>query len=164
MCQPPTGDSPASAIHFRDARCIWQAIASSAGPEQSTPCYRFAIKNEYNTTGADQCRMFMQWEKRALSKHTDGIAGSPETEHFVLLAIDRKARRKSRIATMNRGGFEINVRKSSILEHLRTCLELTDPVSDGNTVGDSSVDLEVWLYTHVLILGVWVASQEGWLS
>lgn len=106
----------------------------------------------------------MQWEKRALPANTDGIAGSSETEHFVLLAIDRKARRKSRIATMNRGGFEITVRKSSILEHLRTCLELTNPISDTNTAGESSVDLEVWLYTHVLTLGVWVASQEGWLS
>lgn len=103
----------------------------------------------------------MQWEKRDLP-NTDGTAGA-ETERFVLLAIDRKARRKSRIATMNRGGFEINVRKSSILEHLRACLALTDPV-DGGAVGDSSVDLEVWLYTHVLTLGVWVASQEGWLN
>jgi hypothetical protein len=164
MCQPPAGENTASAIHFRDARCIWQAIASSAGPDQSTPWYRFNIKNEANTTGADKCRMFMQWEKRALTTNTDGMAGSSETEHFVLLAIDRKARRKSRIATMNRGGFEINVRKSSILDHLRTYLESTDPVSEGSAAGNSSVDLEVWLYTHVLTLGVWVASQEGWLN
>jgi hypothetical protein len=162
MCYPPTGDNPSSsAIHFRDARCIWQAVSSPAGPGQSTSCYRFAIKNEVNNTGVDQCGMFMQWEKRDLP-NTDGTAGA-ETERFVLLAIDRKARRKSRIATMNRGGFEINVRKSSILEHLRACLALTDPV-DGGAVGDSSVDLEVWLYTHVLTLGVWVASQEGWLN
>jgi hypothetical protein len=139
----------ASAIHFRDAHCVWQAITNPAGP---TPNYRFAIKNEYDQTSAEQSRILMQWEKRSSNSDSD--------ECFVLLAIDRKARRKSRIASMNRGGFEINVRKSSILEHLRTCMALTDPVSGG----DSDGDLELWLYTHVLTLGVWVASQEGWLN
>lgn len=95
--------------------------------------------------------MIMQWEKRELS-------GSSDTEQFVLMAIDRKARRKSRIATMTRAGFDIFVKKSSILDHLRTCLVLTEPVS-----GDS-MDLETWVYNLVLTLGVTVASQEGWLS
>lgn len=111
--------------------------------------------------GAGQSKMFMQWEKRILSADEGSSEG--ENEYFVLLAIDRQARRKSRIATMNRSGFEITVRKSSILEHLRACMALTSPVS-GDTDVNSDADLEVWLYTHVLTLGVWVASQEGWLN
>lgn len=95
--------------------------------------------------------MIMQWEKREL-------AGSSDNEQFVLLAIDRKTRRKSRIATMTRAGFDISVKKSSILDHLRTCLALTEPVSEDST------DLETWVYNLVLTLGVTVASQEGWLG
>jgi hypothetical protein len=102
--------------------------------------------------------MIMQWEKRTLSANGNAASGSPDNEQFVLMAIDRKIRRKSRIATMTRGGFEIFVRKSSILDHLRTCLALTEPVSGG------SADFETWLYTLVLTLGVSVASQEGWLG
>lgn len=148
-------NSPTSSeIHFRDAHSIWQTIP---GSEQNTPCYRFAIKNHHSTT-TEQSRMFMQWEKRPLPLDDETF----DNEAFVLLAIDRKARRKSRIATMNRSGFDITVRKSSILEHLRTCMKLTAPVS-GESAGDVDVDLEIWLYTHVLTLGVWVASQEGWL-
>ncbi|KAJ5550804.1 hypothetical protein N7535_001256 [Penicillium sp. DV-2018c] len=149
------------AIHFRHTQCIWQASAGSTG---STPCYRFYIRNE-RTTGSEQCRMIMQWEKRSISTRENGVPGTPtpENEHFVLVAIDRKARRKSRIATMNRGGFEITVRKSSVLEHLRTCLAMADPVSAGGSM-DSDVNLETWLYTLVLMLGVSVASQEGWLG
>lgn len=95
--------------------------------------------------------MVMQWEKR-------GLSGSSDDEQFVLMAIDRKIRRKSRIATMTRAGFDISVKKSSILDHLRTCLVLTEPVSEGST------DLETWVYNLVLTLGVTVASQEGWLG
>ncbi|CAG8121879.1 unnamed protein product [Penicillium salamii] len=165
MYQLPARETTASssAIHFRDAQCVWQAMASPAGSGQNPACYKFAVKNEENTMGAGQSKMFMQWEKRALSTDTDG-SSETENEHFVLLAIDRQARRKSRIATMSREGFEITVRKSSILEHLRTCMSLTSPVSNGTTDVDSDADLEVWLYTHVLTLGVWVASQEGWLN
>ena len=100
----------------------------------------------------------MQWEKRALPANGNAASGSPNDEQFILMAIDRKTRRKSRIATMNRGGFEIFVRKSSILDHLQTCMTLTEPVSGG------FADLETWLYTVVLTLGVSVASQEGWLG
>lgn len=102
--------------------------------------------------------MIMQWEKRTLAANGNAASGSPDNEQFVLMAIDRKIRRKSRIATMTRGGIEILVRKSSILDHLRTCLVLTEPVSGG------SADFETWLYTLVLTLGVSVASQEGWLG
>ncbi|KAJ5130264.1 uncharacterized protein N7515_006303 [Penicillium bovifimosum] len=161
MCNSSNNDNPTMAIHFRHTRCIWQASAGSAGSGQSTSCYRFLIKTERHTTGSEQHRMIMQWEKRTISTRENGQPGTPENEHFVLVAIDRKARRKSRIATMNRGGFEITVRKSSVLEHLRTCLALMNPVSAGST---DSVDLETWLYTLVLTLGVSVASQERWLG
>lgn len=157
MCQPSSSDNPTSSIHFRDTRCTWQPSASSAGSEKGT-CYRFGIQKEEKTAASEQSRMIMQWEKRALSTDGNAASGSPDNEQFVLMAIDRKMRRKSRIATMNRGGFEISVRKSSILDHLRTCLALTEPVSEG------SPDLETWLYTLVLTLGVSVASQEGWLG
>ncbi|CAI7633653.1 unnamed protein product [Penicillium viridicatum] len=151
MCQPSSSDNPtSSSIHFRDTRCIWQASPSSAGSEKGTS-YRFVIKKEDNTTDSEQCRMIMQWEKRELS-------GSSDNEQFVLMAIDRKMRRKSRIASMTRAGFDIYVKKSSILDHLRTCLALTEPVSEG------SKDLETWVYNLVLTLGVTVASQEGWLG
>ncbi|CAG8039523.1 unnamed protein product [Penicillium nalgiovense] len=157
MCQPPSSDTPTPSIHFRDTKCIWQASASSAGPEKGT-CYRFVIRKGENTTGTEQCRMIMQWEKRTLAADGNAASGSPDNELFVLMAIDRKIRRKSRIATMTRDGFEISVRKSSILDHLRACLALTEPVAGG------SADLETWLYTLVLTLGVSVASQEGWLG
>ncbi|CAG8899414.1 unnamed protein product [Penicillium egyptiacum] len=156
MCQASSSDNPTSSIHFRDTRCIWQVCANSAGPGKDT-CYRFVLEKE-NTTGPEQCRMIMQWEKRVLSANGNAASGSLGNEEFALLTVDRKTRRKSRIATMTRGEFEITVRKSSILDRLRTCMALTEPVSEDTT------ELETWLYTLVLTLGVSVASQEGWLG
>lgn len=162
ICHPPSNDNLTSEIHFRNARCIWQASASSTGPEQSTQCYRFIIKNEEHMTDSEQCQMILQWEKRVPS--TSETPRFRHTEHFVLVAIDRRTHRKSRIAIMNRGGFEITVRERLILDHPRSCLAFPGPVSaDGGSL-DPCADLETWLYTHVLTLGIWVASQEGWLA
>lgn len=164
MCQPSSNNNPTSEIHFRDARCVWQASAISTGLEKNTQCYQFVIKNEENTTGSEQCQMIMQWEKRALSTNESGAPRSQDNEHFVLVAVDRKTRRKSKIATMNRAGFKVTVRERLILDHPRTCLAFPDPVSAGGGSRDSCADLETWLYTHVLTFGIWVASQEGWLA
>lgn len=62
---------------------------------------------------------------------------------------------------MTRGGLEILVRKSSVMEHLQICMDLTDPLP---TTTDASAHeaLEAWVYTELLTLGVWVAQQEGW--
>ncbi|KGO71939.1 hypothetical protein PITC_026590 [Penicillium italicum] len=147
---------PSSSIYFRNTKCIWQASPSSVAPAKGTS-YRFILKKEDNTTDSEQSRMIMQWEKRALSADGNTASGS-DNEQFVLMAIDRKTRRKSRIATMTRAGFEVSVRKSSILDLLRTCLVLTEPVSEG------PADLDTWLYNIVLTLGVTVASLEGWLG
>ncbi|OQD69116.1 hypothetical protein PENPOL_c002G05277 [Penicillium polonicum] len=162
ISQLSSNDNPTSEIHFRNSRCIWQASAGST--EQSTPCYRFVIKNEENMTGSEQCQMILQWEKSALSANRDRIPRSRDTEHFILVAIDRKTHRKNRIAIMNPGGFEITIRERLILDHPRTCLAFPDPVSAGGGGPDPGADLETWLYTHVLTLGIWVASQEGWLA
>lgn len=99
--------------------------------------------------------MILQWEKR-------NSTGKDAPEQFILFLIDRQARRKSRIATMTRTGLEIYVRKSSIIETLQACLDLTKPSS--TPVGDSHETLETWLFTQVLTLGVWVSQQEGWLN
>lgn len=103
----------------------------------------------------------MQWEKRSRDSVTPG---SLQSEQFVLVSIDTKTRRKCRIATMTRSGVEIVVRKTSIMEHLQVCLDLTEPVTTQRGGRNPHENLEMWLYTHVLTLGVWVAHQEGWLD
>jgi hypothetical protein len=150
-------DETSSNIYFRDARCSWLASAGTTGPTQSTPCYRFTI-NDQERDPADPERMMLQWEKRS----KDNAPAGSDAEQFVLLLIDRKARRKSRIATMTKAGFEIVVRKSSILEGLKICWELSRPVDSMS--GDSGEAFESWLYTLTLTLGVWVGCQEGWLN
>lgn len=155
MCQTPT----AKTIHFRDARCSWQASSSTAGLAQNIPCYRFTMKSE-NRESPDPGRMIFQWEKRSGANNDE----TPSDTQFVLVVIDRKARRKSRIATMTPSGLEVFVRKSSIMEHLQVCLDLTCPVAATSAGRDPYENLETWLYTHVLTLGVWVAHQEGWFN
>ncbi|KAJ6104652.1 hypothetical protein N7523_010972 [Penicillium sp. IBT 18751x] len=151
-------DDTASNIYFRDARCSWQASVGTIGASASTPNYRFTIKDE-KLDSADPGRMVLQWEKRSKE---NAPAGSVDAEQFVLLLIDRQAKRKSRIATMTKSGIEIIVRKTSILDGLRVCYDLMGPLdSDGR---DSSEALECWLYTITLTLGVWVGYQEGWLK
>lgn len=103
--------------------------------------------------------MILQWEKRSKE---NAPAGSVDAEQFVLLLIDRQAKRKSRIATMTKSGIEIIVRKSSILEGLQVCYDLTGPLDSNGR--DPSEALECWLYTITLTLGVWVGYQEGWLN
>ncbi|KAJ5492125.1 hypothetical protein N7453_010222 [Penicillium expansum] len=155
MCH---NDNTNSTIYFRDARCRWQTSVST-GPDQSTPNYRFTMSNE-NKDISDPGRMILQWESRSKE---NAPAGSLDAEQFVLLLIDRKARRKCRIATMTPGGFKIVVRKSSTLEHLQVCFGLTEPITS-TMVQDPYKALEIWLYTQTLTLGAWVAYQEGWLN
>lgn len=155
MCQTST----AKTIHFRDARCSWQASTSTAGLAQNIPCYRFTMQCETQES-PDPGRMIFQWEKRSAASNDE----TPSDTQFVLVVIDRKARRKSRIATMTPSGLEIFVRKSSIMEHLQVCLDLTCPAAATLAGRDPYENLETWLYTHVLTLGVWVAHQEGWFN
>ncbi|KAJ5646466.1 hypothetical protein N7490_002838 [Penicillium lividum] len=156
LCQS-TEETPSSSIYFREARSTWQGSAGVAGLEK-TPCYRFTIKNDEDGKQESETpgRMILQWEKR-----TSSAKGEPGSEQFVLFLIDRTARRKSRLATMTRGGLEILVRKSSVMEHLQICMDLTNSLQ--STSGASAHEaLEGWLYTEVLTLGMWVAQQEGW--
>ncbi|KAJ5156463.1 hypothetical protein N7492_009266 [Penicillium capsulatum] len=153
MCQ----ESSAKTIHFRDARCSWQASAGKAGLAQNIPCYRFTMNSE-SPDSPDPGRMVFQWEKRSAASNDE----TPSDTQFVLVVIDRKARRKSRIATMTPDGVEVLVHKSSIMEHLQVCLDLTCPVAAKAAGRDPYENLETWLYTHVLTLGVWVAHEEGW--
>lgn len=154
MCRPSGNAIAVSTIYFRDPRRCWLASTETAGLKQPTPIYRFMIKNDDNGHSVESCNMLMQWEKRLPAE----IPTALDEDHFILLVIDRQARRKSRIATMNRGGLEITIRKSSVIDHLRLCLGLSDP-GEG-----TSQDLETALYTHVLTLGVWLACREGWLN
>ncbi|KAJ5437896.1 uncharacterized protein N7458_008894 [Penicillium daleae] len=163
ICQSTGDKAKTSTIYFRDAQCSWQASVGTAGPE-NTPCYRFTINDE-NRDKSDPGRMIMQWEKRGFAGKDENASQPFNSDQFVLVLIDRKARRKSRIATMTPGGLEIMVRKTSIMEHLQVCLDLTIPMSTPKSGDwDAHENLEMWLYTHVLTLGLWVAQQEGWLG
>lgn len=104
----------------------------------------------------------MQWKKRAPARRNQSDTLPLDAGHFVLVIIDRKTRRKCRIATMTPAGLEIVIRKSSIMEQLQVCWDLTEPV--GINSGNNSENLEMWLYTQVLVFGAWVAYQEGWLN
>ncbi|KAE8322496.1 hypothetical protein BDV39DRAFT_209746 [Aspergillus sergii] len=144
MCQ---NDETTSTIHFRNARRSWQASAGT-GPAESTHIYRFTINDE-NRDSSDPGRMILQWERRSKENIS---AGSPDAEQFVLLLIDRGARRKSRIATMTPDGLEIFVRKPSVLETLQVCFDLTGPVVY-TRVQDPYEALEMWFYMQTLTLG-----------
>ncbi|KAJ5175078.1 uncharacterized protein N7482_000955 [Penicillium canariense] len=162
MCQS-ADKTRGSTLHFRDAQRSWQASVGTTGSE-NTPCYRFTINDE-NRDKSDPGRMMMQWERRGLAGKDENTSQSFHSDQFILVLIDRKARRKSRIATMTPGGLEIMVRKTSIMEHLQVCLDLTSPVATAaSSRCDSHENLERWLFTHVLTLGIWVAQQEGWLG
>lgn len=167
LCQSADSDSPSS-IHFRDAQCSWSVRANMAGPNHDTPSYRFTLKDEKSPDSETQPgRIILQWEKRQSSNNSSPTSSQSQTsptEQFVLMLIDRQARRKSRIATMTPGGLEVFVRKSSIVESLRVCFNLTNPSATLTNGRDPHAVLESWLYTHVLTLGVWVAFQEGWLG
>lgn len=152
ICQ---SDETTSTIHFRDTQCSWQASVGTGAAKS----YRFIIQDK-SRDSSDPGRIILQWEKRSKENVSAGALGA---EQFVLLLIDRGARRKSRIATMTPDGFEVIVRKSSILEHLRVCFDLMKPVVS-TTVQDPHEVLEMWLYTQTLTLGTWVAYQEGWFN
>jgi hypothetical protein len=49
------------------------------------------------------------------------------------------------------------------LEKMQKSMDLTSPVP-GPSQNHPYGTLETWLYTHILTLGAWVASHEGWLS
>lgn len=179
LCQSSDPETPSS-IYFRDAQCSWSARASMAGPNHDIPSYRFTLQDENLKSSESESqssssspsqsptsRIIMQWEKRESLKSLNqdqSQSQNASTDQFVLMLIDRQARRKSRIATMTPGGVEVFVRKSSIFESLRVCFNLTSPSATVTNGRDPHEVLESWLYTHVLALGAWVASQEGWLG
>ncbi|KAB8218323.1 hypothetical protein BDV33DRAFT_205526 [Aspergillus novoparasiticus] len=155
MCQ---NDETTSTIHFRDAPRSWK-VSAGTGPAKSTHIYRFTINDE-NRDSSDSGKMILQWERRGKKNMS---AGSPDAEQFVLLLIDRGARRKSRIATVTPDGLEMFVRKPSVLETLQVCFDLTEPVVY-TRVQDPYEALEMWFYMQTLTLGAWVPYQEGWLN
>lgn len=139
-----------------------------AGPNHDIPSYRFTLQDEALKADSESGRIIMQWEKRESKtqnqQQNQNQQQQQNTDTFILMLIDRQARRKSRIATMTSSGLEVFVRKSSILESLRVCFNLTSPSATAMSGRDPHEVLESWLYTNVLTLGVWVASQEGWLG
>ncbi|KAJ6009209.1 hypothetical protein N7522_004225 [Penicillium canescens] len=150
-----------STINFRNEQCTWQASAHPAGPANHKLRYRFTLNDEHSDGRFSSRSMSMQWEKRQSDGGDNESTGECESEYFVLCFIDHKARRKGRIATMTQSRLDVRVRKTSIIEHLQACLDLTrSTVSDS----ESSERLEIWLYTHVLPMGTWVAEEEGWLN
>lgn len=161
MCHSTRDKTEESTISFRNEQCSWRASALSAGHSKRKLRYRFTIIGDHSDEELSRS-MSMQWEKQ-LSDGRDSASteGECESEYFALCFIDHEARRKSRIATMTQNRLDIRVRKSSIIEHLQTCVDLTrSPVS----VCESSQGLEAWLYTRVLTMGAWVAYREGWLN
>jgi hypothetical protein len=63
---------------------------------------------------------------------------------------------------MTTDGFKVVVRKSSILDGLKACFDLMEPID--SEARYSSQNLEAWLYTLTLTLGVFVRHKEGWLN
>ncbi|KAJ5640166.1 uncharacterized protein N7484_008028 [Penicillium longicatenatum] len=151
-------DEEESHIHFRNARCSWRASTQMTGHDQSIISYRFTMSSRDGDL-PDQGRMVLQWEKRR-KEHVP--AGSVDADQFVFLLIDRQVKKKSRIATMTTDGFKVVVRKSSILDGLKACFDLMEPI--GPEDRHSSRNLETWLYTLTLTLGVLVRHKEGWLN
>jgi hypothetical protein len=161
MCHSTSDNAQTPMISFRNDQCTWRISTRLAGHTKREMRYRFTINYERSDEGLSQS-MSMQWEKRLPDGGASASAeGECESGYFALCFIDHEARRKCRIATMTRSGLNIRVRKSSVIEHLQRCMNLAlSPVS-GCEYPES---LEAWLYTHVLIMGAWVADREGWVK
>ncbi|KAL3259696.1 hypothetical protein ABHI18_005164 [Aspergillus niger] len=161
MCHSTCDKARASTLSFRNEQCTWRVSTHSGSHAKSEMRYRFTIKDEHSSGGLSRS-MSMQWEKR-FSDDGDSalVEGECKWGYFALCFIDHEARRKSRIATMTPTRLDIRVRKSSIIEHLQTCMDLTGlPVNSC----EYSESLEAQLYTHVLTMGAWVTDREGWLN
>lgn len=161
MCHSTRDKAQAPTISLRNDQCTWRVSTRFTGHAKREMCYRFTINDNLGDEGLSR-GMSMQWEKRLSDGGVSGLVeGECESEYFALCFIDHEARRKSRIATMTQNRLNIRVRKSSVIEHLQMCMDLArSPVSGG----EYSESLEAWLYTHVLIMGTWVADREGWVN
>ncbi|CAG8902474.1 unnamed protein product [Penicillium egyptiacum] len=161
MCHSTCDKAQASTISFRNEQCTWWVSTHSAGHAKPEMRYRFTIKDDHSSEGLSRS-MSMQWEKR-LSDGGDSALVEDECKwgYFALCFIDHEARRKSRIATMTESRLDIRIRKSSIIEQLQTCMDLTRSPVNGCEYSES---LEAQLYTHVLTMGALVADREGWLN
>lgn len=148
----------ASNIFFQDARFGWQGSAmKSAGSQMSKKCYRFTINDERKRPSW----IFLQWEKK--DEEVESVT-LPKEEMFILFLIDRKAKRKSKIATMTKNEFKIHVRKSSVLESLQDCFDLMEYTDSEFEVRNQTHIFEARLYTLTLTLGMWVGFQEAWFK
>lgn len=145
----------AANIFFQDARFGWQG---SAIKSESKTCYRFTINNEERDSPR-QSWIILQWEKKDQEAES---AALPNDESFTLFLIDRRARRKSRIATMTSKEFKIHVRKSFVLDSLHECFDLMEYTN--SETGDPSHVFETRLYTVTLTLGMWVGFEEAWFN
>ncbi|KAJ5737243.1 uncharacterized protein N7483_002368 [Penicillium malachiteum] len=149
----------ASKIFFQDARFGWQGRAIEVvGPQKSRKCYRFAINNEERDPACSS-GIILQWEKKNEDVESAALLNG---EMFTLFLIDRRARRKAKMATITNDRFEMNVRKSFVRESLQDCFDLMG-YTDSET-GDPRHVFESRLYTLTLTLGIWVGFQEAWFN
>ncbi|GIC90992.1 uncharacterized protein Aud_007430 [Aspergillus udagawae] len=159
------GPAPAQAqaeVHFPLGAGRWTASATTGGG------YRFQARDgngEY----------VLEWRRRetgkrgrkrstSFSSSTTDPAPGGDSVRFVLGLVDVKTQRGARVASLTKKGFEVGCWERLPLEGLRECVGL----GLGSSTDESE---ELWegqfrtaVYTMVLTMGVWVASQEGWLS
>ncbi|KAF7169650.1 hypothetical protein CNMCM5623_002334 [Aspergillus felis] len=139
----------------------WTASATTGGG------YRFQGRD-------DEGEYVLEWKRRGTGKKgrtrstsfssssTDPAPGGDSIK-FVLGIVDVKTRRGTRVASLTKRGFEVGCWERLPRDALRECMGLgLSSSTDESELSEGQFRTAV--YTMVLTMGVWVASQEGWLS
>ncbi|GIJ82151.1 hypothetical protein Asppvi_000654 [Aspergillus pseudoviridinutans] len=158
------GPAPAPAqaeVHFPLGGRAWTASATAGGG------YRFQGRD-------GEGEYVLEWKRRGTGKggrtrstsfsssSTDPAPGG-DSGKFVLGIVDVKTRRGMRVASLTKRGFEVGCWERLPREALRECVGLGLGSSTDESE-PSEGQFRTAVYTMVLTMGVWVASQEGWLS
>ncbi|RHZ57662.1 uncharacterized protein CDV56_100017, partial [Aspergillus thermomutatus] len=111
-------------------------------------------------------------EKRSISFSSSSTDPAPGENglgagagaRFVLGIVDAKTRRGARVASLTKRGFQVGCWERLPRDALRECVGVGVGVDSSTEPELSEAQLRTAVYTIILTMGVWVASQEGWLG
>lgn len=138
-------DEAQAAVHFPLGGRTWTASATAGGG------YRFQTREGQHV---------LEWKRRGTS--TDAAQGA-DSARFVLGIVDVRTRRGARVALLTKRGFEVGCWERLPREGLQECV-VASSMEVGAGAELSEAQLRTAVYTMILTMGVWVASQEGWLG
>ncbi|PYI07200.1 hypothetical protein BO78DRAFT_93033 [Aspergillus sclerotiicarbonarius CBS 121057] len=148
-------------LYLAETQRIWQCISFAAKANQQKIIYRIEMRPDEGENRQELSKLILQCEKRT-DQHAHERTLRSEEDTLTFFVIDSGSKTKRFLASMDHGILEIRIRKLATFDFLKTHLEACSVGKPSMTEEEISTQfLTEWVFNHVIMLGIWVTSQES---